>query len=158
MSRWVIGLANGQSSYRITSAIVYIAFANCKCLVCGLLTYTWICDRYNNFVILFFLEASKHPLSMFCVIYHLDLGCSIGTGGPGGQGPPPQYFTLESLLIFIHAAQITVLQCILRLASPKWDCFLRLCVAVFIHLIIYHGIAMSKHVLQGSYLLWIMLF
>jgi len=30
----------------------------------------------------------------------------------GGQGPP--YFILETLLLFIHAAQITSLQCILR--------------------------------------------
>ena len=67
-SKWATKLQNNFS--------YSLAFAKYKCLVCGLLTYTWICGSYNNFVILFFLEASKHPLSMFCVIYHPDLGCS----------------------------------------------------------------------------------
>ena len=46
--------------------------------------------------------------------------------GGAGRPRPPQYFTLETLLIFIHAAQIAVSQCILCSASPKWNCFLRL--------------------------------
>ena len=41
----------------------------------------------------------------------------IGVGTGGGL-PAPQYFTLETLLIFIHAAQIAALQCILR-SSPQ---------------------------------------
>ena len=38
--------------------------------------------------------------------------------GPGGEGRAPQYFTLETLLILIHAAQIAASQCILR-SPPK---------------------------------------
>ena len=50
-----------------------------------------------------------------------------GGGGGGGGAGPPQYFTLETLLIFIRAAQIAASQCVLRSAPPKWNCFLRLC-------------------------------
>ena len=38
-------------------------------------------------------------------------------GRPKGPGLP-QYFTLKTLLIFIHAAQIAASQCILRSAPP----------------------------------------
>ena len=61
---------------------------------------------------------------------HKHLAYSIGVGIGGGAGPP-QYFNLETLLIFIHAAQIAVSQCILHSAPPKWKCFLHLCIAVY---------------------------
>ena len=41
----------------------------------------------------------------------------------GGWGSA-QYFTLETLLVFMHAVQIAVSQCILHSAPPKWNCFL----------------------------------
>ena len=41
----------------------------------------------------------------------------------GGRGSA-QYFTLETLLVFMHAVQIAVSQCILRSAPPNWNCFL----------------------------------
>ena len=56
---------------------------------------------------------------------------AVGTGGQGGGQGPPQYFTLETSLIFIHAAQIAMSQCILHLASQKWKCFLRLCISTY---------------------------
>ena len=33
----------------------------------------------------------------------------IGVGTRGGRPGPPQYFTLETLLIFMHAAQIAAI-------------------------------------------------
>ena len=42
----------------------------------------------------------------------------VGTGGRRGEGRAPQYFTLETLLILIHAAQIAASQCTLR-SPPK---------------------------------------
>ena len=36
----------------------------------------------------------------------------------GGQGPP-QYFTLETLLIFIHAAHIATIAVYITFAPPK---------------------------------------
>ena len=67
------------------------------------------------------------------MIFTTANGCNIGIGtgvggeggGGGGGGWPSQYFILEILLTFIHAAQIAVSQCILCLASQKWNCFLR---------------------------------
>ena len=46
---------------------------------------------------------------VFCVTVHR---CR-NRGARGARAP--QYFTLETLLMFIHAAQIAVSQCILRL-------------------------------------------
>ena len=40
----------------------------------------------------------------------------VGTAGPGGPGHPN--ISLETLLMFIHAAQIAVSQCILRSPPP----------------------------------------
>ena len=47
----------------------------------------------------------------------------VGTGGAG----PPQYFNLETLLIFIHAAQIATIVEYITFGPPKCNCFLRLC-------------------------------
>ena len=48
----------------------------------------------------------------------------IVTPGRVGEARAPQNFTLKTLLIFIHAAQIVAPQCILHSAPPKWNCFL----------------------------------
>ena len=54
-----------------------------------------------------------------------------GQEGPGS----PQYFTLETLLIFIHAAQIAAIAVYITFAPlPKWNCFLRLCIVQYLWL------------------------
>ena len=68
--------------------------------------------------------------------YSIYLSIGVGSGGGaqgghgGGQGPP-QYFTLETLLIFMHASanhrDRSVYYVRLGSAPPKWNCFLRLC-------------------------------
>ena len=46
-------------------------------------------------------------------------GIGVGTGGAGP--PPPQYFTLETLLIFIHAAQIAATAVYITFGPPKME-------------------------------------
>ena len=64
------------------------------------------CTLENNNIICDFKNCEL-PWSQF-----------IGVGTGGGRGQPPQYFTLETLVIFIHAAQIATTQCILHCAPP----------------------------------------
>jgi len=47
----------------------------------------------------------------------------IGTGGAGGARapPPPQYFTLKTLLIFMHAAQIAAIAMYITFSPPKME-------------------------------------
>ena len=46
----------------------------------------------------------------------------VGTGRAGGPAPPPpQYFTLETLLIFIHAAQITAIAEYITFGPPNME-------------------------------------
>ena len=42
----------------------------------------------------------------YCYESHLYMFIGIGTGGGGRV--PPQYFSLETLLIFTHAVQVAV--------------------------------------------------
>ena len=55
-------------------------------------------------------------LSSICQTF----GIGVGTGGGGGQGPP-QYFTHETLLIFILAAQIGAIAVYITFGPPKME-------------------------------------
>ena len=48
----------------------------------------------------------------------MNIGVGTGGGGGGGGPRPPQCFTLETLVIFMHAAQIALIAVYIMLAPP----------------------------------------
>ena len=52
------------------------------------------------------------------LLHYVIIG--VGTRGAGGARAP-QYFTLETLLIFMHAAQIAVITVYITFGPPKME-------------------------------------
>ena len=93
-------------------------------------TFYGVLSKYDAYVIFSvrkFLVANWILLSLVRSLWFVHLLVLRASShrrrnrGAGGKPGPPQYFTLETLLIFIHAAQVTAIAVYVTFGLPKME-------------------------------------